>query len=181
MQDITPLHKKGAKNDRQNYRPVSLTSVVCKVCELIVRQQLVQFWITNNVFIPEQFGFLKGKSCLFQLLSSFHDWARARNKGLKTDVIFLDLSKLKRSIRCHMNAFWQRYMHMVSKVHSCLGLEALLPIDTSTLFCGDVTHLGPPFCVVFPKEPSWDPFYFLFILMIFGKKLCQTQNSLRMI
>ena len=93
LADITPLHKKGAKSDRKNYRPVSLTSVVCKVCEMIVRQQLVQFWISNEVFIPEQFGFLKGKSCLSQLLSSFHDWASGRNKGLTTDVIFLDLSK----------------------------------------------------------------------------------------
>lgn len=64
LADITPLQKKGAKNDRKNYCPVSLTPVVCKVCEMIVRQQLVQFWITNEVFIPEQFGFLKGKSCL---------------------------------------------------------------------------------------------------------------------
>ena len=45
----------------------------------------------NEVFIREQFGFLKGKSCLSQLLSSFHDWARERNKGLTTDVIFFDL------------------------------------------------------------------------------------------
>ena len=66
---------------------------MCKVCELIVRQQLVQFWITNEVFIQEQFGFLKGKYFLSQLLSSFHDWARERNKGLTTDVIFLGLSK----------------------------------------------------------------------------------------
>ena len=63
------------------------------MCEMIVRQQLVQFWITNEVFIPEQFGFLKGKSCLSQWLSSFHDWASERNKGWTTDVIFLDLSK----------------------------------------------------------------------------------------
>ena len=60
---------------------------------MIVRKQLVQFSITKEVFIPVQFGFLKGKSCLSQLLSSFHDWARKRNKGLTTDVIFLDLSK----------------------------------------------------------------------------------------
>ena len=93
LADITPLHKKGAKSDRKNYRPVLLTSVVCKVCEMIVRQQLVQFWNSNEVFIPEQFGFLKGKSCLSQLLSSFHDWASRRNKGLTTDFIFLDLSK----------------------------------------------------------------------------------------
>ncbi|XP_044174259.1 uncharacterized protein LOC122957877 [Acropora millepora] len=60
---------------------------------MIVRKQLVQFWITKEVFIPVQFCFLKGKSFLSQLSSSFHDWARKRNKGLTTDVIFLDLSK----------------------------------------------------------------------------------------
>ena len=98
LADIAPLHKKGAKNDRKNYRPVSLPLVVCEVCEMIVKQQLVQFWITNEVFIPEQFGFLKGKSCLSQLLSSFHDWASERNKGLTTDVIFLDLSKALDSV-----------------------------------------------------------------------------------
>ena len=90
LADNTHLHKKGAKSDRKNYRPVSLTSVVsvvCKVCEVIVRQQLVQFWITNEVFIPEQFGFLKIKSCISQFLSSLHYWALKRNKGLTTDLI----------------------------------------------------------------------------------------------
>ena len=61
--------------------------------EMIVRQQLAPFWITKKVFISEQFGFLKVKSCISQLLSLFHDWARQRNKGLKTDAIFLHLSK----------------------------------------------------------------------------------------
>ena len=93
LADIIPLHKKGPKKYCKNYRPVSLTSLVCKVCEMIVREQIVQFWINNNIFNPEQFGFLKGKSCLSQLLSSFHDWARERNKGFTTDVIYLDLSK----------------------------------------------------------------------------------------
>ena len=52
---------------------------------------LVQLWITNEIFIPKKFGFLKGKSCLPTLLSPFLDWARERNKGLITDAIFLDL------------------------------------------------------------------------------------------
>lgn len=54
---------------------------------------LVQLWIRNEIFIPEQFGFLKGKSCLRKLLSPFYDWDRERNKGLITDAIFIDLWK----------------------------------------------------------------------------------------
>lgn len=55
------------------------------------RNHLVQLWISNEIFIPEQFGFLKGKSCLRKLLSPFYDWDRERNKGLITDAIFIDL------------------------------------------------------------------------------------------
>ena len=86
--DIIPLHKKGEKNKRDNYRPVSLTSIPCKVCEKIVRQHLVDFWITKDIFIPDQFGFMKGRSCLSQLLTVFHDWSSNRNSGLSTDVVF---------------------------------------------------------------------------------------------
>ena len=91
--DIIPLHKKGAKNNCKNYRPVSLTSILCKVCEKIARQHLEEFWITKDIFIPNQFGFMKGKSCLSQLFTVFHDWAHNRNSGLPTDVVFLDFTK----------------------------------------------------------------------------------------
>ena len=91
--DIIPLHKKGAKNNCKNYRPVSLTSILCKVCEKIARQHLEEFWITKDIFISNQFGFMKGKSCLSQLLKVFHDWAHNRNSGLPTDVVFLDFTK----------------------------------------------------------------------------------------
>lgn len=57
-----PIHKKGAKNRCHNNRPVLLTSIVCKVCETVVRQHLVNFWVSNNVLIPDEFGFMKGKS-----------------------------------------------------------------------------------------------------------------------
>ena len=50
LADIIALHKKGPKKYCKNDRPVSLTSLVCKVCEMIVREQTVQFWINNNVF-----------------------------------------------------------------------------------------------------------------------------------
>ena len=72
---------------------------------MMVRQRLVQFWITNKVFIPEQFGFLKGKSCLSQLLSSFHDWAHERIKG----CYFFYLSKAFNSVP---------YEHLFKKIHA---------------------------------------------------------------
>ena len=91
--NITPIHKKGPKHKKENYRQVSLTSIVCKVAEKIVRSRVTAFWSEHQVFNPHQFGYLKEKSTLAQLLSCFHDWSSSRNNSKITDVVFLDLSK----------------------------------------------------------------------------------------
>ena len=40
---ITPLFKKGSRNKPDNYRPVSLTSVVCKLLETLIRGQMMEY------------------------------------------------------------------------------------------------------------------------------------------
>ena len=72
MADITPIHKKGPKNKRENYRQISLTSIVCKVSEKVVQGRVVKFWRELHVFNPNQFAYLSGKSTVAQLLSSFN-------------------------------------------------------------------------------------------------------------
>lgn len=75
--DITPLHKKGSKSLRENYRPISLTSIVCKIGEKIVFDRLFKFWRENNLINNNQFGFLRGRSTVTQLLSTINDWAKS--------------------------------------------------------------------------------------------------------
>ncbi len=63
---IVPVHKKGSKSDIKNYRPISLTSLVVKVMERIVRDELM---LKCSRFLdPRQHGFLPGKSCSTQLV-----------------------------------------------------------------------------------------------------------------
>ena len=64
--NVIPLYKKGAKDKVENYRPVSLTSITSKICEKIVRKLIVNFWTEHQVFIGEQFSFMKKRSCLSQ-------------------------------------------------------------------------------------------------------------------
>ena len=47
--NIVPVHKKGRKDYRENYRQISLTSVACKVSEKIVKDRVVNFWQAPNV------------------------------------------------------------------------------------------------------------------------------------
>ncbi len=45
LADVTPISKKGTKGDPGNYRPISLTSVPCKVLESIVKDRIIIYWI----------------------------------------------------------------------------------------------------------------------------------------
>lgn len=59
---ITALFKKGDKRMASNYRPVSLTSILCKVLEKIIRKRIVDHMNCHNLFSNKQFGFLGGRS-----------------------------------------------------------------------------------------------------------------------
>ena len=66
--NITPLFKKGSRNKPENYRPVSLTSVICKLLETLIRDPMVEFLLKHNLINTSQHGFLKARSCLTNLV-----------------------------------------------------------------------------------------------------------------
>ena len=66
--NVTPIHKKGDRSDPSNYRPVSLTSQVCKVMESIVRKHILEHLKTNEILSDKQHGCREGRSCLTNLL-----------------------------------------------------------------------------------------------------------------
>jgi len=91
--NIAAIFKKGNRSDRKNYRPVSLTSVPCKVMEGIIKEKLTHFLESNSLLCNEQHGFRKGRSCLTNLLESFEDWTKAVDEGCGLDIVFLDYKK----------------------------------------------------------------------------------------
>ena len=66
--NITPLFKKGSRNKPEHYRPMSLTSVVCKVLETLITDYMVEFLVKHKLINTSQHGFLKARSCLTNLL-----------------------------------------------------------------------------------------------------------------
>ena len=69
--NITPLFKKGSTNKAENYRPMSLTSVVCKLLEILNRDHILEFLVKHKFINTSQHGFLKARSCLTNLLCFF--------------------------------------------------------------------------------------------------------------
>ena len=69
--NITPLFKKGSRNKVENYRPVSLTSVVCKLLETLIRDHMVEFLVKHKLINTSEHGFLKARSYLTNILCFF--------------------------------------------------------------------------------------------------------------
>ena len=91
--EVKPIFKKGDKSSPGNYRPVSLTSVVCKIFETFVRDALYEHLTSNKLLSPDQFGFCKGRSCVSQLLVTVNEWMQNMDMGLPVDTIYLDFAK----------------------------------------------------------------------------------------
>jgi len=82
------------KLNAENYRPISLTSsAVCKVFESIIKQQMIAFLDQENIVTDRQHGFVRGRSCLTNLLEVFEEWTSSIDEGYGLDVIYLDYRK----------------------------------------------------------------------------------------
>ena len=88
--NIIPLFKKGSRSKSENNRPVSLTSVVCKLLERLIKDHLVDFLVKNNLINPSQHGFLKARSCLTNILCFLEDVTKWVDEGSPVDIINLD-------------------------------------------------------------------------------------------
>ena len=82
------------------YRPVSLTSVPCKIMESIIKEKLTMFLDCNELLCKEQHGFNKGRSCLTNLLESLENWTKALDDGFGLDIIYLDYRKAFDTRQC---------------------------------------------------------------------------------
>ncbi|CAM4564916.1 unnamed protein product [Lepidochelys kempii] len=91
--NTVPIFKKGKKSDPDNYRPVSLTSVVCKVLEKILKEKVVKDIEVNGNWDKIQHGFTKDRLCQTNLISFFEKVTDFLDKGNAVDLIYLDFSK----------------------------------------------------------------------------------------
>ena len=91
--NITPLFKKGSRKKPENYRPVSLTSVVCKLLETLIRDHTVEFLVKHKLINTSQYGFLKARSCLINLLCFLEEITKWVDDGSPVDVVYLDFQK----------------------------------------------------------------------------------------
>ena len=90
---VVTIFKKGDKHCPGNYRPVSLTSVSCKVLESLIRDALMEHLTTYRLLSDEQHGFRPKRSCSTQLLATIDAWSRMLEGGTSVEVVYLDFQK----------------------------------------------------------------------------------------
>ena len=89
--NVVGLFKKGNKKDALNYRPVSLTSLVCKVYEKFIHRHILQH--VEPKISSRQHGFIHGKSCFSNLLESAEEIMGLLEGGSPVDVLYMDFWK----------------------------------------------------------------------------------------
>ncbi len=90
---VTPIFKKGTKGDPGNYRPVSLTSVPCKILESIIKDKIMDHLLENNLIRDSQHGFMPGRSCATNLVEFMYFVTESVDEGESVDIFYLDFAK----------------------------------------------------------------------------------------
>jgi hypothetical protein len=91
--NVSAIFKKGDRNTAANYRPVSLTSICCKLQEHILTSSIMKHLAQHNILTDSQHGFRARRSCETQLVTLVHELSANLDRGGQLDMVVLDFSK----------------------------------------------------------------------------------------
>ena len=139
---IVPIPKKGDINDVNNYRGITLSSILSKIFSILLDSRLREWAENNELLLNYQYGFRKAKStvdCIFVLSSLIDKVINHENKKLY--CAFVDFSKA--FDRVYRNEIWfkllqegvsTKLLKMLQKIYDCVKLCVRVNGDSSDCF-----------------------------------------------
>lgn len=91
LSSLTPIHKKGAKSDVENYRLVSILNAFAKIFEKLVHRNVYDF--TKNIIKRNQHGFFKNRSTISNLANYTHYLSMSLDNNIDIHAIYTDFRK----------------------------------------------------------------------------------------
>jgi hypothetical protein len=93
--NVIPVYKNGSKCDIKNYRPISITSAVCKILERVISFSLLDFVVNNDIIPVHQHGFMPRRFCRSMLLYKIDQWQKLldTHAGSHIHAISIDWEK----------------------------------------------------------------------------------------
>lgn len=161
---VTPVFKKGDKEEVTNYRPISILSPISKIIEKAVKMRLIKYLYTINFFAPNQYGFLPNKSTDQALADHITTITKSLEDAKHTVGIYLDQTKAfdildhdillvklyKIGIRGNLLNFFSSYLknrHQKVKIQNTTSIPKKLTLGVQQ---GSV--LGPLLYVIFLND-----------------------------
>ena len=111
---VTPIYKKGDRNDPSNYRPISSLPILSKIFETALHQQLSTHLETHNLLSNRQFGYRHHHSAEQLLVSLLQEWYTAIDNGSYVTALSLDVRKAFDSINHSILLTKLRDLHLSS-------------------------------------------------------------------
>ena len=127
--NITAIFKKGPKDNPANYRPVSLTSVTCKIMEHIIFRHIMDHLEKYNILSHFQHGFRTKHSCESQLIITIEDLTRNLDNSYQTDLQILDFQKAFDTVP------HQRLLHKLDHYAALPRQKEVTHICSKSIFC----------------------------------------------
>ena len=137
---VCPIYKgSGPRTSADSYRPVSLTSLVCKTKKTIIKDCMLKHLISQSLITPYQHGFLPKRLAISALVSTYFNWISSYAESKHTHCIYFDLSKAFDSV------YHRKLIHKLS-YHSlhplCLNwIKAFLSSRTQRIKIKSTTFL----------------------------------------
>ena len=131
---IFPLHKSGDARDPDNYRGITLLSVVGKIYTSVLNSRVTKWCERHGVLSEEQAGFRPGRSTIDHIFSVSEVLRLRRRRGRETHCAFLDIKKAYDSI--HRDGIWKRLLDVGIRGKMWRVLKNLYDVVESCVLVG---------------------------------------------
>ena len=117
---VSPIFKKGIASDPNNYRPISITSVFCKLFEAVIKKHMLAYLNEFSMISKDQHGFLTGHSSTTNLLECLKDWTALLENGSCVKVLHYDFKEAFDTVSVPKLLLKLEYLGIGGNLLSCI-------------------------------------------------------------